>query len=98
MANADGMAALRHVPEARTCHLRNGLDPLRELPELAQLTLYAPPEDGPYDLAPLAGPDGLTITLGGETAATGTEFFPPGRIVRLGRGPSRAPAGDPRRT
>ncbi|MFD0627915.1 hypothetical protein ACFQ2K_40060 [Streptomyces sanglieri] len=51
---------------------------------MTQLHLYAKPEDAPYDLAPLAGLDGLTIHLGSEMEATGTDLFPPERIVRLG--------------
>ncbi|MEU6925789.1 NACHT domain-containing protein [Streptomyces sp. NPDC046631] len=64
------------------CRLRQGLEPLRELTALATLRLHAEPENAPYDLTPLAGLDGLTIHLGSETPATGTDLFPPERIVR----------------
>ncbi|MFB7918326.1 NACHT domain-containing protein [Streptomyces sp. NPDC056061] len=77
-----GLTAL-HTLTLTLCRPLRGLETLRELPALARLVLYARPEDGPYDLSPLAGLDGLTIALGGEAVATGTELFPPGRIVRL---------------
>ncbi|MFF2010353.1 NACHT domain-containing protein [Streptomyces sp. NPDC058195] len=65
------------------CLLTGGLAHLRELPALTELTLYAHGNDGPADLTPLADVDGLTIRLGSETVAIGTELFPPERIVRL---------------
>ncbi|MFD7495819.1 NACHT domain-containing protein [Streptomyces sp. NPDC059832] len=52
----------------------------------------------PLRPALLAGLDGLTIALGSETEATGTDLFPPERIVRLAQGahtptaPSNSPA------
>ncbi|WP_424921685.1 NACHT domain-containing protein [Streptomyces sp. wa1] len=64
------------------CRYPAGLAPLRELPALTRLYVYAYPEDDPVDLAPLACQDGLTIHVGVETRVTGTELFPPGRIVR----------------
>ncbi|MEU2127101.1 hypothetical protein [Streptomyces sp. NPDC018352] len=65
------------------CRMPYGLEPLRELPMLTALNLYAEPAEAPYDLTPLASLDQLTITLGNETPATGTDLFPPERIVRL---------------
>ncbi|MFF9572159.1 NACHT domain-containing protein [Streptomyces sp. NPDC014685] len=67
-----------------SCRLRHGLEPLRELPALTRLQLHARPGNGPYDLTPLADLDNLTIHIGSQTVATGTELFPPERIVRLG--------------
>ncbi|GAA1307789.1 hypothetical protein GCM10009647_028390 [Streptomyces sanglieri] len=83
LAELADLTALRTLMLTR-CRLPHGLEPLRELPSLTQLHLYAKPEDAPYDLAPLAGLDGLTIHLGSEMEATGTDLFPPERIVRLG--------------
>lgn len=65
------------------CQLPLGLAPLRELSALTRLDLYAQSKSGPYDLAPLAGLEGLTIALADDVPATGTEFFPPERIIRL---------------
>ncbi|MFE3902972.1 hypothetical protein ACFXPY_22325 [Streptomyces sp. NPDC059153] len=65
------------------CRLPHGLEPLRELPALTEFCLYADLDEGPFDLTPLAGLDGLRITLGSETRAIGTDLFPPERIVRL---------------
>lgn len=64
------------------CHTPQGLAPLRELPALTHLGLYTEPATGQYDLTPLAGLDALTITLGHNVPAIGTELFPPERIVR----------------
>ncbi|WP_203185416.1 NACHT domain-containing protein [Streptomyces pratensis] len=64
------------------CHCPAGLAPLRELPSLTHLYLYARPEEDPVDLAPLACRDDLTIHVGVETRTTGTELFPPERILR----------------
>ncbi|MFJ2094853.1 NACHT domain-containing protein [Streptomyces sp. NPDC087901] len=65
------------------CHIPQGLAPLRELPALTRLELYIQPETGGYDLTPLAGLGTLTIALGHNVPAIGTELFPPERIVRL---------------
>ncbi|MFD4941562.1 NACHT domain-containing protein [Streptomyces sp. NPDC058409] len=65
-----------------SCRLPHGLEPLRELPALTMLDLYARPKDGPYDLTPLAGLERLTITLNNETETIGAELFPPERIIR----------------
>ncbi|MEE1743466.1 NACHT domain-containing protein [Streptomyces sp. JV184] len=81
LAELVGLTALHTLMLAR-CGLPHGLGPLRDLPALTQLHLNHAPENGPYDLAPLAGLDGLTIHLGSETPATGTDLFPPERIVR----------------
>ncbi|MFF3260454.1 NACHT domain-containing protein [Streptomyces sp. NPDC002932] len=59
------------------------LTPLRELPALTMVNLSVPPETGSYDLTPLAGLDALTIALGHDVPATGTELFPPERIIRM---------------
>ncbi|MFE3944302.1 NACHT domain-containing protein [Streptomyces sp. NPDC059118] len=97
LAELAGLTGLRTLSLSR-CRLPGGLEPLRELSTLTALNLYPRPENSPYDLAPLAGLDGLTIALGGETEVTGTDLFPPGRIVRLGQGthaptaPSNSPA------
>ncbi|MFD7528355.1 NACHT domain-containing protein [Streptomyces sp. NPDC059849] len=82
LSELGGLTALRTLMLAR-CRLPHGLEPLRELPELTQLHLNDAPENGPYDLTPLAGLHALTIHLGSETPATGTDLFPPERIVRL---------------
>ncbi|MFE7465073.1 NACHT domain-containing protein [Streptomyces sp. NPDC057499] len=71
-----------HTLTLSFCHLRHGLAPLRELPALTTLQLYAEPKHGVYDLTPLADRDGLTITLGNGTEVIGAELFPPERIVR----------------
>ncbi|MCX5413446.1 NACHT domain-containing NTPase [Streptomyces sp. NBC_00059] len=76
-----GLSAVSYLAFLR-CDMPQGLAPLRELPALTRLALYARPEGSSYDLAPLADLDGLTITLGSDTRTTGTELFPPGRIVR----------------
>ncbi|WP_406150220.1 hypothetical protein [Streptomyces sp. NBC_01012] len=44
--------------------------------------LYGKPDEEPLDLAPLAGLEDLTVHLGYGTRTTGTELFPPERIVR----------------
>ncbi|MEU8704722.1 NACHT domain-containing protein [Streptomyces sp. NPDC048565] len=77
-----GLSALSELAFYR-CDTPQGLAPLRELPALTQLTLYARPGGGPYDLTPLAGLDRLTITLGSDTGTIGDDLFPPERIVRL---------------
>ncbi|MEV8102462.1 NACHT domain-containing protein [Streptomyces sp. NPDC088135] len=77
-----GLSSLRRLRLGR-CELPHGLEPLRDLTALTRLHLHANPGYGPYDLAPLAGLDNLTITVGGETAVTGTDLFPPERLVRL---------------
>ncbi|MEV7274355.1 NACHT domain-containing protein [Streptomyces bacillaris] len=59
--------------------LASGLEPLTELPFLETLVLYG---EGPYDLAPLAATENLTIQLAHNTHATGTHRFPPDRIIR----------------
>ncbi|MFE5242297.1 MULTISPECIES: NACHT domain-containing protein [unclassified Streptomyces] len=64
------------------CRYPNGLALLRELPALRCLYIYAYPADEPVDLGPLADQHGLTIHVGVETRATGTELFPSERIVR----------------
>lgn len=81
LAVLTGPASLRTLTLSR-CHLQRGLEPLRELSALTQLSLFAPPGESPYDLTPLAGLDALTITLGSDTPTIGVELFPPERIVR----------------
>ncbi|MDX2405871.1 NACHT domain-containing protein [Streptomyces microflavus] len=56
------------------------LAPLTELPSLETLALYG---GEPFDLTPLAGCSNLTVQLGYGTKVTGTEHFPPERIVRI---------------
>ncbi|MFD3975977.1 NACHT domain-containing protein [Streptomyces cyaneofuscatus] len=56
------------------------LAPLTVLPSLETLDLYGPLL---FDLTPLRACENLTIHLAHHTHATGTELFPPERIVRL---------------
>nr|WP_239081685.1 NACHT domain-containing protein [Streptomyces sp. SID9727] len=69
------------------CRLPRGLEPLIDLPGLKTLSLYVLPKDlgdgEVYDLSPLAGLDGLTITLGSDTPVVGAELFPSERINRM---------------
>ncbi|HEY9327980.1 MAG TPA: NACHT domain-containing protein [Streptomyces sp.] len=81
------LAELGSLPTVRNLSLYNcrtprGLAPLRDLPDLTELTLHARPEDT-HDLTPLAGLDRLTITIGRDTRTAGEELFLPERIVRL---------------
>lgn len=55
--------------------------PLAALPALTTITFYG--GDGTHDLTPLADCENLTIRLAHGTHVTGTELFPPERIVRL---------------
>ncbi|MFI9624038.1 NACHT domain-containing protein [Streptomyces sp. NPDC052042] len=71
-----GLRALRLLH----CDIPGGLGPLRELTGLTSLDLTALPH--PVDLSPLNDRNELTITLSYDTRATGTELFPPERIVR----------------
>ncbi|WP_170994641.1 NACHT domain-containing protein [Streptomyces sp. BPSDS2] len=57
------------------------LTPISGLTSLTALTLYG--DEEPFDLAPLATSERMTIHLAHDTHATGTELFPPERIVRL---------------
>ncbi|MGW0792201.1 hypothetical protein ACWD04_29240 [Streptomyces sp. NPDC002911] len=43
--------------------------------------LYGTPADDPLDLAPLAGLENLTVHIGFGTRTTGTELFPPERLL-----------------
>ncbi|MEV7108571.1 NACHT N-terminal Helical domain 1-containing protein [Streptomyces atroolivaceus] len=63
------------------CRFPTDLAPLRELPALTHLYLYGQPTEDPLDLAPLAPLEGLTVHIGFGTRATGSELFPPERIV-----------------
>ncbi|MEW2070263.1 NACHT domain-containing protein [Streptomyces sp. NPDC007346] len=63
------------------CHLPLGLATLTALPSLTLIRLLG--SDVPIDLTPLAASEHLTIHLAHDTKATGTELFPPGRIVHL---------------
>ncbi|MFJ8841713.1 NACHT domain-containing protein [Streptomyces cyaneofuscatus] len=56
------------------------LAPLTERPSLETLALYGAE---PFDLTPLRACENLTIHLAHGTPVTGTELFPPERIVRL---------------
>ncbi|MFH9760933.1 NACHT domain-containing protein [Streptomyces anulatus] len=64
------------LPSEQPCDL----SPLADLPCLESLGLYG---DVPFDLAPLASREDLTVRLGYNTHVTGAELFPPERIVRL---------------
>ncbi|WNI25529.1 NACHT domain-containing protein [Streptomyces sp. ITFR-16] len=76
-----GLTALRRLLLFR-CGTVADLAPLRELPGLTSLRLSHCALDGPpVDLSPLAAFEGLTVTLSGDTKASGTELFPPGRII-----------------
>ncbi|MFG2298148.1 NACHT domain-containing protein [Streptomyces sp. NPDC048603] len=63
------------------CQCPEGLDALRELPELTQLTLSGP--GSYYDLTPLAGLDGLTVALSPKIQVEGLGRIPPERIKWL---------------
>ncbi|MFH8760128.1 NACHT domain-containing protein [Streptomyces atroolivaceus] len=78
-----GLTELRTLVVNRS-RIPHGLAPLRDLPALKHLHLYVPSENGPVDLTPLSGLGDLTVTAGSETVLTGTELFPPERIVRRG--------------
>ncbi|MFB6814307.1 NACHT domain-containing protein [Streptomyces sp. NPDC056347] len=77
-----GLTGLRTLTLLR-CPVVENLAPLRELPSLTAMNLYGRQGDEPVDLAPLADLDGLTVSFSSETAVTGTERFPPERLVRL---------------
>ncbi|MFF1910073.1 NACHT domain-containing protein [Streptomyces sp. NPDC058239] len=65
------------------CGTVGDLTPLRDLPGLTSLRLSHCAQDAPpIDLSPLAGIKRLTVTLLDSTRATGTELFPPERIIR----------------
>ncbi|MDQ0983746.1 hypothetical protein [Streptomyces sp. V2I9] len=69
-----------------TCPRANALrpaasPPLAGLPALTSLRLHG--TDEPYDLAPPAGMEGLTVHVAYGTHVTGTRLFPPERVVRL---------------
>lgn len=63
------------------CHCPEGLEALRDLPELRRLFLTG--LKGHFDLTPLADLDHLTIELGSKVQADGLERIPPERIKRL---------------
>ncbi|WP_406140676.1 NACHT domain-containing protein [Streptomyces anulatus] len=62
-------------------HQQLDLTPLGGLASLTALTLHG--DEEPFDLAPLAPSERLTIHLTHNTRVTGAELFPPERIVRL---------------
>ncbi|MFC9297503.1 NACHT domain-containing protein [Streptomyces sp. NPDC057011] len=62
-------------------HCLDGLEALRELPELRLLSLTGPGIR--YDLAPLAELDRLTIQLGHGVRLQGEDLVPPERLRRL---------------
>ncbi|MFF3088907.1 NACHT domain-containing protein [Streptomyces nojiriensis] len=65
-----------------SCELTGGVEPLRELPELACLNLN---DCAPVvDIGPLAGLPGLRVVVSGSTRLTGTEGFPPERLTTYG--------------
>ncbi|CAM5698335.1 ATP-binding protein [Streptomyces badius] len=59
----------------------SGLAPLADLPSLTTLCLHNSGE--PVDLTPLADAEHLTIEVGYGSHVTGTEHFPPERIIHL---------------
>ncbi|MFD9334743.1 NACHT domain-containing protein [Streptomyces sp. NPDC060028] len=64
-----------------TSTLATGLEPLRELPALTQLSIH---QCGPgIDLGPLGDLEQLRVSFSGSTQVLGTGAFPPGRL-RLG--------------
>ncbi|WP_411084378.1 NACHT domain-containing protein [Streptomyces sp. cmx-18-6] len=68
------------------CHLADdGLAPLAVLPALTALRLYGGHHatNRPFDLAPLADAENLTVHLGYGTEVTNAELLPPERVVRL---------------
>ncbi|MCX5379103.1 NACHT domain-containing NTPase [Streptomyces sp. NBC_00091] len=64
------------------CHCPEGLEALRDLPELRRLTL-AGFSGGHYDLSPLTELHQLEITLGAKIEIEGAGGIPPERIRRL---------------
>ncbi|WP_338138046.1 NACHT domain-containing protein [Streptomyces anulatus] len=71
-----GLRNLMLFPSDPPCDLA----PLADLPSLESLGLYG---DVPFDLAPLASREDLTLHLAHGTHVTGAELFPPERILRL---------------
>ncbi|MFI7353134.1 hypothetical protein ACIBTP_04215 [Streptomyces avidinii] len=64
------------------CELTGGVEPLRELPEPACLNMA---DCLPVvDIGPLAGLPGLRVVVSGSNRLTGTEGFPPERLVAHG--------------
>ncbi|MCX5196512.1 NACHT domain-containing protein [Streptomyces sp. NBC_00249] len=63
------------------CHCPQGLETLRDLPELRRLTLTG--FNGHYDLSPLTELHQLEITLGAKIEVEGAGGIPPERIRRL---------------
>ena len=60
------------------CGLTTELAPLKELPELRELSLVRC--EGTVDLTPLAGCENLTVDISHSTGVRGTDLFPPGRL------------------
>ncbi|RLV65742.1 Large ATP-binding protein [Streptomyces sp. CBMAI 2042] len=60
--------------------MASGLAPIAALPYLERLELYGTTL---FDLTPLSACENLTIHLAHGTPATGTELFPPERIIRF---------------
>ncbi|MET9800074.1 NACHT domain-containing protein [Streptomyces sp. NPDC006368] len=81
----DLLAGLTRLKELflQECEAPNALDSLRDLPSLTTLWVLNSQPNRPIDLGPLADMDQLTIGISRRTPVTGTERFPPDRVVRF---------------
>ncbi|WP_197287573.1 NACHT domain-containing protein [Streptomyces apocyni] len=75
------LTSLTHLRELLLvqCQPSGGLEPLRDLPDLANVRLTS--LSGPLDLSALADRAGLTVTITDDMSVTGAELFPPERLV-----------------
>ncbi|MFF1479198.1 NACHT domain-containing protein [Streptomyces sp. NPDC058301] len=65
------------------CQLPNGLGPLRDLPQLTELSLFGSATTGaPLDLSPLADLPALTIKVRDDLPLIGVDLIPPERLRR----------------